>query len=94
MCLIDGRYVFSSSSVDTPPVETIVSSVTLDEEIQEKEEKEAAVDVNEDIVQEAPSPAITQPPHTSPDLTFASEVMSNILIYRSICKKEGMTSWH
>uniref|UniRef100_A0A3B3TIM8 C2 domain-containing protein n=1 Tax=Poecilia latipinna TaxID=48699 RepID=A0A3B3TIM8_9TELE len=34
---------------------------------------ETAADVKEDKVEESPSPAVTQPPHTSPDLTFASE---------------------
>lgn len=63
--------VFRSSSVDTPPVETIVSSVTLDERVNVKKTE---VDVNEEKMEESHSPAITQPPHTSPDLTFASEV--------------------
>lgn len=94
MCIVYGIYVCSSSSVDTP-VETIVPSVILDEEVQEKEEEEEAVaDVNEVMVQESPSPAITRPPHTSPDLSFATEVMSKVLIYSKICKREGIASSH
>lgn len=52
-------------------METIVSSVALDEEVKVKK---AAVDVNEDKMEESLSPVITRPPHTSPDFTFASEV--------------------
>ncbi|MEQ2165093.1 hypothetical protein GOODEAATRI_013481, partial [Goodea atripinnis] len=62
-----------SASVDTPPVETIVPSVLLDEEVHDV--KKTAVDVKEHKVEDSPSPAVTQPPHTSPDLTFASEVV-------------------
>ncbi|XP_061583523.1 extended synaptotagmin-1 isoform X2 [Cololabis saira] len=69
--------IVRSSSVDTPPVETIVSSVTLDEKDQANE---AAADVNEDMVHDSPSPAITQPAHTSPDLSFASEGLLRIIL--------------
>ena len=72
-CVIAGLCIHRSSSVDTPPVETIVSSVVLDEEVKEKETE---ADVNEDYVEESLTPAITQPPHTSPDVSFASEVTS------------------
>lgn len=65
--------VFRSSSVDTPPVETVISSVHLHEET---DVKETASDVIKEKVEESPSPAIAQPPHTSPDLSFASEVTS------------------
>lgn len=59
--------------MDVPPVETIASSVTLHEDV---DKKEMSADVTEEKVEELPSPAITQPPHTSPDLSFASEVPS------------------
>lgn len=63
--------VFRSSSVDAPPIETIGSLVTLPEDT---EVKEMAADVIEEKVEESPSRAAAQPPHTSPDLSFASEV--------------------
>lgn len=64
--------LFRSASADAPPVETIVPSVPLDEEVHEV--KETAADVKEDKVEESRSPAVTQPRHTSPELTFGSEV--------------------
>ncbi|XP_017271509.1 extended synaptotagmin-1 [Kryptolebias marmoratus] len=81
--------VLRSSSVDTPPVETIVSSVDLDEEVNVKK---TAVDVNEDKMEESPSPAITQPPHTSPDLTFASEGLLRIILLeaQSLIAKDNL----
>ncbi|TNN81342.1 Extended synaptotagmin-1 [Liparis tanakae] len=69
--------VLRSSSVDVPPVETIASSVTLHEDV---DEKEMSADVAEEKVEELPSPAITQPPHTSPDLSFASEGLLRIIL--------------
>uniref|UniRef100_A0A3B4TPR8 Extended synaptotagmin-1-like n=1 Tax=Seriola dumerili TaxID=41447 RepID=A0A3B4TPR8_SERDU len=68
---------FRSSSVDTPPVETLVSSVTLHDDV---DVKETAADVIEEKVEESPSPAIAQPPHTSPDLSFASEGLLRIIL--------------
>uniref|UniRef100_A0A3B5MUP8 Extended synaptotagmin-like protein 1b n=1 Tax=Xiphophorus couchianus TaxID=32473 RepID=A0A3B5MUP8_9TELE len=67
-----------SASVDAPPVETIVPSVLLDEEVHKV--KETAADVKKDKVEESPSPAVTQPPHTSPDLTFASEGLLRLIL--------------
>ncbi|XP_038551560.1 extended synaptotagmin-1 [Micropterus salmoides] len=67
--------VVRSSSVDTPPVETVISSVHLHEET---DVKETASDVIKEKVEESPSPAIAQPPHTSPDLSFASEGLLRI----------------
>ncbi|XP_062271705.1 extended synaptotagmin-1 [Scomber scombrus] len=66
-----------SSSVDAPPVETLVSPVTLDEaaDVQEVE-----ADVIEEKVEESPSLAIAQPPHTSPDISFASEGLLKIIL--------------
>ncbi|XP_022601257.1 extended synaptotagmin-1-like [Seriola dumerili] len=69
--------VLRSSSVDTPPVETLVSSVTLHDDV---DVKETAADVIEEKVEESPSPAIAQPPHTSPDLSFASEGLLRIIL--------------
>lgn len=60
--------------MDAPPVETIASSVTSHEDVVVEETAEA--DVTEEKVEESPSPAVAQPPHTSPDLSFASEVTS------------------
>ncbi|KAJ4927478.1 hypothetical protein JOQ06_015205 [Pogonophryne albipinna] len=68
--------VLRSSSVDTP-VETIVSSVTLHEDV---DVKETAADVTEEKVEEPPTPAIAQPAHTSPDLSFASEGLLRIIL--------------
>ncbi|XP_070814793.1 extended synaptotagmin-1 [Chaetodon trifascialis] len=69
--------VVRSSSVDTPPVETIVSSVTLPEDVGVKE---TAADVIEEKVEESASPAAAQPPHTSPDVSFASEGLLRIIL--------------
>lgn len=67
-------YVFRSSSVDTPPVETISSSETLPEDVKITEK---VADVVEEKVEEPPRPPeVTEPPHTSPDISFASEVTS------------------
>ncbi|XP_037535813.1 extended synaptotagmin-1 [Nematolebias whitei] len=81
--------VLRSSSVDIPPVETIVSSVTLDERVNVKKTE---VDVNEEKMEESHSPAITQPPHTSPDLTFASEGLLRIVLLeaQSLVAKDNM----
>lgn len=65
--------VFRSSSVDVPPVETVVPSETLHEDV---DIKETAADVIEEKVEQPPTPAVVRPPHTSPDLSFASEVTS------------------
>ncbi|XP_029990142.1 extended synaptotagmin-1-like [Sphaeramia orbicularis] len=81
--------VLKSSSVDAPPVETIVSSATL---------QENAVDVPEitaDVTEEEeqpPSPAVVQPPHTSPDLSFASEGLLRIVLLeaQSLVAKDNM----
>lgn len=58
--------------MDVPPVETIVSPATLHEAV---DVQETVADVIEEKVKESPSPAITLPPHTSPDISFASEVI-------------------
>ncbi|KAI9548721.1 hypothetical protein NQZ68_003255 [Dissostichus eleginoides] len=68
--------VLRSSSVDTP-VETIASSVTLHEDV---DVKETAADVTEEKVEQPPTPAIAQPAHTSPDLSFASEGLLRIIL--------------
>lgn len=67
-----------ASSVDTPPVETIVSSVTSHEDADAK--KKAADSIPDETEEESPSPAITQPPHTSPDISFASEGLLRIIL--------------
>lgn len=59
--------------MDVPPVENIASSASLHESV---DVKKMAADVTEDKVEELPSPTTTQPPHTSPDFSFASEVPS------------------
>lgn len=62
--------VFRSSSVDTPPLETIASSEALPKDVDIKN----GTTVIEEKVEESPAPTVTQPPHTTPDLSFASEV--------------------
>ncbi|KAM4740364.1 uncharacterized protein esyt1b [Anableps anableps] len=69
--------ILRSASADTP-VETIVPSVNLDEEVHEV--KDTAADVKEDKVEESPSLTVTQPPHTSPDLTFATEGLLRLIL--------------
>ncbi|XP_036007473.1 extended synaptotagmin-1 [Fundulus heteroclitus] len=79
-----------SASVETPPVETIVPSVLLDEEVHEA--KETAADVKEDKVEESPVPAPTLPPHTSPDISFASEGLLRLILLeaQSLVAKDNM----
>ncbi|KAI3370182.1 hypothetical protein L3Q82_024968 [Scortum barcoo] len=69
--------VLRSSSVDTPPLETIVSSVATHEDV---DVKETAADLIEKKVEESPSPAVALPPHTSPDVSFATEGMLRIIL--------------
>lgn len=57
--------------MDAPTVETIVSSASLDEDV---DIKKTAADVIEEKVEESPTPPTEEPRHTSPDLSFASEV--------------------
>uniref|UniRef100_A0A3Q3R072 Extended synaptotagmin-like protein 1b n=1 Tax=Monopterus albus TaxID=43700 RepID=A0A3Q3R072_MONAL len=80
-----------SSSVDTPPVETVVSSVSLHKDA---DVKEKAGDVTEEKLEESPSPAITRPAHTSPDLSFASEGLLRIILLeaQSLVAKDNMMS--
>uniref|UniRef100_A0A669E2W4 Extended synaptotagmin-like protein 1b n=1 Tax=Oreochromis niloticus TaxID=8128 RepID=A0A669E2W4_ORENI len=56
---------------------TIVSSVTSHEDA---DAKKPAADLIQDEMEESPSPAITQPPHTSPDISFASEGLLRIIL--------------
>ncbi|KAM8917460.1 uncharacterized protein AB9W97_001955 isoform 1-T1 [Spinachia spinachia] len=76
-------------SGDVPPVENIASSETPHESV---EVKKMAADVTEDKVEELPSPAIRQPPHTSPDLSFASEGLLRIILLeaQSLVAKDNM----
>lgn len=66
---------FRSSSVDVPSVETLVSSATLHED--DVKVPEVIPDMTEEKREKSPSPAITLPPHTSPELSFASEVCTD-----------------
>uniref|UniRef100_A0A8D0B037 Extended synaptotagmin 1 n=1 Tax=Sander lucioperca TaxID=283035 RepID=A0A8D0B037_SANLU len=77
------------SVLDTPPVETIASSVTLQEDV---DVKGMPADVTEEKVEESPSPAIPQPPHASPDLSFASEGLLRIILLeaQSLVAKDNM----
>ncbi|KAG8007892.1 Extended synaptotagmin-1 [Nibea albiflora] len=82
--------VLRSSSVDVPPTETVVSSVTSHEA---GDVKETAADVIEEKVEEeSASPAVPQPPHTSPDLSFASEGLLRIILLeaQSLVAKDKM----
>nr|XP_040060022.1 extended synaptotagmin-1 [Gasterosteus aculeatus aculeatus] len=74
--------VLRSSSVDVPPVENIASSASLHESV---DVKKMAADVTEDKVEELPSPTTTQPPHTSPDFSFASEGLLRIILLEGQC---------
>lgn len=67
-----------SSSVDVPSVETLVSSATLHED--DVKVPEVIPDMTEEKREKSPSPAITLPPHTSPELSFASEGMLRIIL--------------
>ncbi|KAM9860032.1 extended synaptotagmin-1 [Aulostomus maculatus] len=69
--------VLRSSSVDAPPVETVGSSATMPEDA---DIKEPVADVAEEKLEESPSPAVVLPPHTSPDLSFASEGLLRIIL--------------
>lgn len=63
--------VFRSSSVDTPPLETIASLEALPKDVDIKDQ---TTDVTEEEVEESQTPTVARPPHTTPDLSFASEV--------------------
>ncbi|XP_022073535.2 extended synaptotagmin-1 [Acanthochromis polyacanthus] len=81
--------VLRSSSVDAPPVETIGSSVSINEDVKVKE---TAADVIEEKVEEPPTPVVTQPPHTSPDISFATEGLLRIILLeaQSLIAKDNM----
>lgn len=63
--------VLRSSSVDSPPLETIASSEALPKDADIKDQ---TTEVTEEKVEESQTPTVAQPPHTTPDLGFASEV--------------------
>ncbi|KAM7006429.1 extended synaptotagmin-1 [Tautogolabrus adspersus] len=69
--------VLRSSSVDAPPVETLVSSH------EDVDVKETAADVIEEELEESASSAIALPPHTSPDISFASEGLLRIILMQA-----------
>uniref|UniRef100_A0A3B4Z4H5 Extended synaptotagmin-1-like n=1 Tax=Stegastes partitus TaxID=144197 RepID=A0A3B4Z4H5_9TELE len=89
ICHIDTLCAFRSSSVDAPPVETISSSVTSNEDVKVKQ---TAANVIEEKVEEPPTPAVIQPPHTSPDISFASEGLLRIILLeaQSLVAKDSM----
>lgn len=70
--------------MDALPAETVGPSVTMYEEA---DLKEPAADVTEEMLKEPPSPGVVQPPHTSPDLGFASEVNELITDLKSYKQK-------
>uniref|UniRef100_A0A665X913 Extended synaptotagmin-like protein 1b n=1 Tax=Echeneis naucrates TaxID=173247 RepID=A0A665X913_ECHNA len=78
-----------SRSVDIPPVETVASSVTLDKDV---DKKETVADVTEEKLEDSPSPAVALPPHTSPDISFASEGLLRIILLeaQSLVAKDKM----
>ncbi|KAM4613572.1 extended synaptotagmin-1 [Polymixia lowei] len=78
-----------SSSVDAPAVETTVAPAPVSEEAKVQE---AAADVVQEEVEEAPSPPTVQHPHTSPDPSFGSEGMLRIhlLEAQSLIAKDNM----
>lgn len=55
-----------------PPVETRASSEILPANLDIKEM--TPVSVMEETIEEVPTPAVVQPPHTSPKPSFAGEV--------------------
>ncbi|XP_055016374.1 extended synaptotagmin-1 [Boleophthalmus pectinirostris] len=68
-----------SSTVDPTPVETIVPSVLVREE-EEVKAAEAPTAEEEEEEEEEKVPVVTLPPHTSPDISFASEGMLRIVL--------------
>ncbi|XP_038143958.1 extended synaptotagmin-1 [Cyprinodon tularosa] len=68
--------ILKTASVETPPVETIVPTLPLDEEFHKV--KETAL--KEDQEEELESPTVSLPPHSSPDLTFASEGLLRLIL--------------
>ncbi|KAK2914947.1 hypothetical protein Q8A73_005541 [Channa argus] len=74
--------VLRSSSMDTPPVETVVSGVNAEEDA---DVKKTAADVTEKKLEELPGPAIARPHQTSPDLNFASEGLLRIILLEAQC---------
>ncbi|XP_029357277.1 extended synaptotagmin-1 [Echeneis naucrates] len=81
--------MLKSRSVDIPPVETVASSVTLDKDV---DKKETVADVTEEKLEDSPSPAVALPPHTSPDISFASEGLLRIILLeaQSLVAKDKM----
>ncbi|XP_068170607.1 extended synaptotagmin-1 [Antennarius striatus] len=69
--------VLKSSSVAAPPVENIVSTVTLPKDI---DVDEPASNTNEDNVKESTIPAVARPLRSSPDPSFASEGLLRIIL--------------
>lgn len=57
--------------MSVPPVETLSSSETSPAN---RDIKEMTPAVMEETVEEVPTPAVVQPPHTSPKPSFAGEV--------------------
>ncbi|CAL1608478.1 unnamed protein product [Knipowitschia caucasica] len=66
-----------SSSVDPPPVETLLPSVLVTDE---EEVKATHVQTEEEEEEEEQVPVVPLPPHTSPDISFASEGMLRIVL--------------
>lgn len=61
-----------SSSVDPPPVETLVpAAVVSEKEVKAEEEKEEE------------APVVTLPPHTTPHISFATEGMLRIILFEA-----------
>lgn len=61
--------------MDTPPVETIAaSSITERKDVDVKGTVADVVEEKEVEEEEPAAPVVVRPPHTSPDLSFATEV--------------------
>ncbi|XP_061904308.1 extended synaptotagmin-1 [Entelurus aequoreus] len=69
--------VTQGSSCVNAAVETLVPQATLHEDVHVET---PVADVLEDTKQESSSPALVKPPHTSPDLSFASEGLMRIIL--------------
>ncbi|XP_011612041.2 extended synaptotagmin-1 [Takifugu rubripes] len=81
--------VHRSAAASIPPVETLVSSEISPANLDIKEMTPA---VMEETVEEVPTPAVVQPPHTSPKPSFAGEGLLRIILLeaQSLIAKDNM----
>lgn len=71
--------------MDTPPVETIASSVTEHGAVDVKGIEADVTEEKEAEEEEPAAPVVVRPPHSSPDLSFATEVtLQNIYVQHHV----------